>query len=302
MTSGTDRDLVGRFRTEKARSRFYAAYDRACDRLWTGPREVLDVDTRFGTTRVYRHGSAEVDATPIVLLSGALGNSLMWYPHVPALAERHTVYTVDTVGEPGRSVQRAPIRDGQDGAAWLRETLTGLDVRRAHLVGCSYGGWLALHHAIEAPARTVTLCLLDPALGPPGAKFFAWMFACGVAGLAPADIRRHAARILSNGALNETELLRVGRSAMAFVRRLPPAHALSDDRLRALRVPTLLLLGQRSTLHDPAAVRSRAQTLIPDVHCEIIPGTGHSLPMERPALTAARISEFALRHRPDDPG
>ncbi|MCO5999821.1 alpha/beta fold hydrolase [Actinoallomurus rhizosphaericola] len=294
MAMSNPESRIGRFRNPKAQAKFYAAYDQACDRLWIEPRETLDITTRYGRTRVYRHGSADISAAPIVLLPGALGNALMWYRHVPLLGERHTVYTLDTVGEPGRSIQRAPIQNGRDGAAWLQETLTGLNVQRAHLVGCSYGGWLAIHHAISAPTRTATLCLIDPAgLAQPSARFFAWMFACGIAGLTPAHIRRHAARILGNGTLNETELLRVGRSAVAFVRRLPPAHVLSDDQLRAVTAPTLLLLGQHSTLHDPAKVRSRTQALIPDVHCEIVPGTGHALPMERPDLTAAWISEFA---------
>jgi pimeloyl-ACP methyl ester carboxylesterase len=295
MTSG-----IGRFRTDEAQAKFYAAYDRAFDRLWPAPCETLDVVTRFGPTRVYRQG--RTGGEPIVLLAGSGGNALMWYHHVRALGEQHSVYALDTLGDAGRSIQRAPIRDGNDGAAWLREVLEGLDVPRAHLVGCSYGGWLAMHHAIHAPARTASLCLLDPAgFARPGVRFYGWLLASALAGLAPAGIRRQAGRLIANGTLNETELLRLVRPAVAYVRGLPPDHVLTDDQLRALSAPVLLLLGARSSLHDPAAVRVRADALMPNAHSEIVPGAGHALPIERPELTATLISEFVQRHRTKEP-
>jgi pimeloyl-ACP methyl ester carboxylesterase len=294
MTSG-----IGRFRTDEAQAKFYAAYDRAFDRLWPVRCEPLDVVTRFGSTRVYRQG--RTDGEPIVLLAGSLGNALMWSRHVGALGEQHSVYALDTLGDAGRSIQRAPIRDGIDGAAWLREVLEGLDISRAHLVGCSYGGWLAMHHAINAPARTASLCLLEPAgFARPGVRFYGWLLASALAGLAAA-IRRQAGRLLANGTLNETELLRVVRPAVSYVRALPPDHVLTDEQLRAVSAPALLLLGARSSLHDPAAVRARAEALMPDAHGEIVPGAGHALPVERPDLTAARISEFVQRHRTNPP-
>jgi pimeloyl-ACP methyl ester carboxylesterase len=212
------------------------------------------------------------------------------------------VYALDTLGDAGRSIQLAPIRDGSDGAAWLQEVLDGLGVPRAHLVGCSYGGWLAMHNAIHAPARTASLCLLDPTgFARPGVRFYGWMIASALAGLAPTGIRRQAARLIANGTLNETELLRLVRPAVAYVRGLPPDHVLTDDQLRTLTVPALLLLGARSSLHDPAAVRARADALMPNAHSEIVPGAGHALPMECPELTAARISAFAQRHRRNEP-
>jgi pimeloyl-ACP methyl ester carboxylesterase len=291
MTTG-----IGRFRTDKAQAEFYAAYDRAFDRLWPTSCETLDVVTRFGSTRVYRQG--RTDGEPIVLLAGSGGNALMWYRHVSALGEQHSVYALDTLGDAGRSIQRAPIRDGNDGAVWLREVLDGLGVPRAHLVGCSYGGWLAMLHAIHAPARTASLCLLDPAgFARPGVRFYGWLLASALAGLAPARIRRQAARLIANGTLNETELLRIIRPAVSYRRALPPDQVLTDDQLRALTAPALLLLGARSSLHNPAAVRDRAAALMPNAHSEIVPGTGHSLPVERPELTVTRITEFVQRVR-----
>lgn len=128
---------IGQFRNDAARLRFLRAYDTVLDRLWPGPRKAVDAPTAFGITRVYRSGSGS--GSPIVLLPGAGGNSLMWHRYVPALGAHREVITVDTIGEPGASVQQAPMRDGHDGAAWLDQLLTALDLTSAHIVGCSYG-------------------------------------------------------------------------------------------------------------------------------------------------------------------
>ncbi|MCW2948019.1 MAG: hypothetical protein JWR24_4736, partial [Actinoallomurus sp.] len=42
-----------------------------------------------------------------------------------------------------------------------------------------------------------------------------------------------AGRLIANGTLNETELLRLVRPAVSYVRALPPDHVLTDDQLRA---------------------------------------------------------------------
>lgn len=75
--------MLGKFVDQKAQDRYFAAY-AAILRKWPVPAEELDIDTRFGPTRVRRSGPRQV--TPIVLLSGVMGTSLSWYPHVAELA------------------------------------------------------------------------------------------------------------------------------------------------------------------------------------------------------------------------
>ena len=112
--------MLGKFADQKAQERYFATYD-AILRKWPVPAEELDVETRFGPTRIRRSGTGQ--GTPIVLLHGVMGTSLSWYSFVAELAERHTVYAVDTIGEPGRSVQTRPVQSGQDQADWLADVL-----------------------------------------------------------------------------------------------------------------------------------------------------------------------------------
>ncbi|MGW4919173.1 alpha/beta fold hydrolase [Streptomyces albidoflavus] len=285
---------IGEFKSDKAAQRYRATYAYVLDQVWPGPRTDVDVSTSFGTTRVLRVGPAS--AEPIVLLPGAGGNSLMWHGYVEALAARRTVIAVDTVGEAGASTQTAPVADGRDGAAWLEEVLDGLEASAAHVVGCSYGGWLALNHQIHHPGRTATLTLLDPAgFADPGRRFYTWLIAGGLAGLAPRALRPRLARLVGNTAILDAELMRLGRAGVGFRRALPAARVLTDEELGRLTAPALFLLGERSTLHEAREVAARVGALVDTAEVEIVPGAGHALPTDQPALVAGRILEMAGR-------
>jgi pimeloyl-ACP methyl ester carboxylesterase len=60
----------------------------------------------------------------LVLVHGANATSASWAPLVPALAADRPVLAVDTLGEAGESVQRAPVPDPPARARWLDEVLT----------------------------------------------------------------------------------------------------------------------------------------------------------------------------------
>ncbi|MDH6126066.1 alpha/beta fold hydrolase [Kitasatospora sp. GP82] len=279
---------ISQFKNNQARDRFRAAYERTLEELWPGPRTALDLPTTFGTTRVYRTGPQSGE--PIVLLPGSGGNALMWHRYIDALAQHHPVIAVDAIGEPGASVQTAPIADGQDGAAWLDELLAALEVTAAHLVGCSYGGWLAVNHQIHRPGRTASLTLLDPAgFADFGPRFYAWLIAGGLAATAPRPLRPRLARLVGNSAILESELMSLMRASMGFRRALPVPPVFSDEELHRLRVPALFLLGARSAMHDSRDVADRIGRLVSSARVEIVPGAGHALPTDQPALVAERI-------------
>ncbi|MER7582003.1 alpha/beta fold hydrolase [Kitasatospora sp. NPDC097691] len=273
---------ISEFSNGKAEARFRTAYERALTRLWPGPRTSLDVPTGFGTTRVHRTGPTE--GQPVVLLPGSGGNALMWHGYLDDLARRHPVIAVDTVGEPGASVQSAPIRNGRDAAAWLEDLLTGLDLPAVHLVGCSYGGWIALNHRIHHPGRAATLTLVDPAgLADPGRRFYTWLIAGGLAALAPRPLRPRLSKLVGNSAILETELMALMRASMGFRRRLPLATTLTDEELGRLHGPALFLLGERSALHDAREAAARLHRLVPGARVTLVPGAGHALPTDDPA-------------------
>jgi pimeloyl-ACP methyl ester carboxylesterase len=156
--SGRSGGRFGHFVNADAEQAFRNAYDALCQQRWPTPPQQRNVETRFGATHVFHWPGT---GTPIVLLHGSGATSIMWHKAIKGLAG-HQLYAVDTIGEPGRSLQRAPIRDPQDLASWLDEVLAGLELDHVHLVGASYGGWLALNQALRSPKRLATISLVEP--------------------------------------------------------------------------------------------------------------------------------------------
>jgi pimeloyl-ACP methyl ester carboxylesterase len=196
----------GSWVSEAAREKFMAAYERVFA-LWPQPVEEFDVETATATTRVHAY-RPHPDGAPIVLLTGAGGNAAAWFPHAAALAKVGPVYGIDLPGDANPSVPRALMAPPAACAAWLEELLGQLSDRPAHLVGYSYGGWIAMNQAIRAPGRVASITLLDPAgLTKLDARFWWWMSISGLATLTPMPLRRHLARWLDNPVMLQPELM-----------------------------------------------------------------------------------------------
>ncbi|AEH08646.1 MULTISPECIES: alpha/beta fold hydrolase [Protofrankia] len=288
---------AGRFRSDALRDRFLAAYEAAFT-LWPTPWTEDDVETDFGTTHVHCYGptepaAAERDGVPVVLLHGANSNAVQWYPFVAALGARRPVIALGTLGDPGRSAARVPIHEPATSAAWLDQTLKGLGVDRAHLIGHSYGGWLALNQALHAADRLVSIVALDPGgLEKVGARFIWMMYLNGLAGLTPAPVRRRLAVRLDNPVLLVPELKKVLLTgAWAFRTRRPAPRPLTDSDLRSIHTPALVLIGARSPLLHPERARARVGLMLYG-HAEILPGVGHGPGFEHGSDVDDRLLAF----------
>jgi pimeloyl-ACP methyl ester carboxylesterase len=285
---------ISRFRNEASRSRFLTAYDATLAMWPTAPAQ-LDVSTRYGTTHVHSCGST--NGTPVVLLHAVAVSSPSWFANVASLGAEHTVYAVDAIGDAGRSMQTVPIRDGTDMSLWLDDVLAGLGLDRAHLVGLSYGGWLALNQARGSPGRLSSITSVDPpgAFGAPTAKFVLQTIWNGaLAKFAKSDKALHRLlRALNNGSLPRGPLLDLTVAGLrTFVARQPFPKRFTDDELRSIRTPTLLLFGEQSPVTPPVRAARRARRLLPGVDVEVIPDVGHALPMEKPEIFTMRALRF----------
>lgn len=66
------------------------------------------------------------------------------------------------------------------------------------------------------------------------------------------------------------------------------------DRLGELSCPVRIIAGEVTDTH-PHAVLEQYESVIPDVTTEILPGTTHFIPMERPDLVASEIGSLLQR-------
>jgi pimeloyl-ACP methyl ester carboxylesterase len=201
----------------------------------------------------------------------------MWQSCVADLAGRYTVHAVDTLGEAGRSVQRVPMPDAPSHAAWLDAVLAGLGLESAHLVGLSRGGWLALNQAVHRPERVARVTAFDPGgfVAPGGWRTYRWMAAGLLLTLAPAVIRRRFATSPRYGAYVNETVRRLVLAQLPFRPNGFTMNAFTDDELAAIAVPTTVVLGELSPLHDAAAVAARVRDVNPAIRVEVAPAVGH---------------------------
>ena len=279
--------MIGKFTDQKAHDRYVAAY-AAILRKWPVAAEELDIETRYGSTRVRRSGTAP--GTPIVLLPGIMGTSLSWYPHIAELAAQHQVYAVDTLGEAGHSIQTRPLTTDDDLADWLADVLTGLGHEKVHLVGLSRGGFLALNLAIRSSGRLAGVIAVEPAgFAWIGARFILWSVIEMIRWLLPAAILR---RVTSGDPAVRHTFRPLLFAGIKFKANLPPQRLFTDDELRAIDVPTQLILGERSNIHRSGEVAARVESLNPRIHTEIVPSATHALTLQKPDLVTARILDL----------
>jgi pimeloyl-ACP methyl ester carboxylesterase len=290
---------INLFKTTKGQAQYYAAYDAALD-LWPVPHESRLVTTRYGRTHVISCG--QEDAFPLVLLHAGQASSTMWFPNIAVLSEKFHVLALDTSGEPGKSVPVQHNATRCDCADWLEGVLDELGISRAHVMGLSRGGWLALNLALQAPERLDRIVLLSPA-----AVFIALnSFFSAVA----QAVMRVPMRFVSKVALSSwmargfvvndvfAEQFMTGLQNWNWAVNTSGYSGVmpcmfSDEELRKIHQTILLLIGDEDRLNPPKALE-RARHTISHLESEVIPRAGHFLNMEQPEAVNARIIKFLV--------
>jgi pimeloyl-ACP methyl ester carboxylesterase len=286
------------FKTPEGEAAYLAAYDAAMT-LWPVPYEEIQIPSRFGLTHVVASGPE--DAPPLVLLHGFFGTLAMWSPNIADFSQDHRVYAIDIMGHPSKSIPDEPIRDAADLTAWLSATLDELNLDRFALVGLSYGGWLALYFTLAKPERVQKLVLLSPAasfqmpvrqfvlrgllMGIFPSRlalnsFFGWM---GYNDHPDEPVAQHV-----------LDLVYLGLKHFRFPSKTRPieANVFSDDELRTLDVPALLLIGENEVMYDAAEVLDRARCLIPNFEGELVPQCSHEMSFSQYPIVNARALDF----------
>ena len=235
-----------------------------------------------GSGRRTRTGGT-AQGVPVVFLHGAAGTGLSWIGYAEERGAR-VAYAIDTISDVGRSRQQVAVEGPDDLAEWLDTTLAALGVEHAHLVGTSYGGFLALNLASRRPSRVQSLVLIDTAgvLRISIAKFLLWGMPVLFASLLPDRPRAWAAKRLRMPALEDKRLMRTAFYAQRNhrTRQLRP-EPLSDEQLRSIVQPTLMIQGAKSEMISPLDVKARVEALMPDVEVEVVPDAGHAVMLER---------------------
>jgi pimeloyl-ACP methyl ester carboxylesterase len=287
---------ISRFRSAEHQATFDAAYDRALAACPPGTT-TSDVSTTYGTTCVHGWGTSSADDPPIVLLHGVAVASPSWFGVIGALSSMDRwVLAIDTITDAGRSRGSRPVADAEALAGWLHEVLAEIAPRGAHLVGLSFGAWLALNQSVRRPDDVVSAVIVDPPLAfglPPMSKGASMIPDAIRAKLQQGDAPVHRLLARMNGGVHPDQpVLDLSvRGLRSFHLVQPRPKRFSADQLRSIRVPVLVMVGDRSPVNVPRRVE-QAASAIPDVVVEVVRGAGHAIPMDAPEEFARRVMEF----------
>ena len=242
--------------------------------LWPVTNEHLRVPTREGETFVIACGDKA--APPLVLLHGAGSNSISWIRDVAEWSKHFRVYAVDVIGEPGLSAPSRPPLTSDAYARWLGDVFCALSIDRASLVGISLGGWMALEFATRSPSRISKLVLLCP--GGVGRQKSGFLLKAMVLMLF-GDWGRRKALSLALGTTRETANPQAEAYVTAIFKEFRPRRDVlpifSDERLRRLTMPVLLIVGLRDAMLDSYGTAARMKRTLPRLTLRELPETGH---------------------------
>jgi pimeloyl-ACP methyl ester carboxylesterase len=283
------------FAKPDGRAKYLAAYE-AMFTLWKVPYDSIDVPTGYGSTHINVSGPS--DGHPLVLLHGAGLSSTAWFPNIPELSADHRVYAVDVIGDAGKSIAECLMKKRIDYAEWLREVFDGLSIERGYLLGHSYGGWLTLNMALAYPHRLKGIVLLAPAASiyPMNLLTKLGLHLASFKFLRP-SARSMFKMLASKGTVFEETFIHLMEMVTRYcVSAIMFPTMYTDEQLRQIELPALLLIGAGEKIYNPQKAIDRAERLMPNLTAEIIPNVGHTLNMEQPEIINAHILEFLSRN------
>ena len=291
------------FKTEAGRARYMAAYEAALAD-WPVPCQELDVPTRFGPTHVIASGPPE--APPLVLLHSLAASATVWRLNIAGLSRHYRTFAVDVIAQPGKSLATRRLRNRRQFADWMTDVFDGLGIQRASMVGCSFGGFLALSQASLTPERVERVVLISP-VGGFASQYWKLSYLM--------RIKRPLLRLMQRFTRNK-RAPRIGASQPSKPPRFVPprdarwgalmavtmserpslsvirAPVFSGAELRAIRARTLLLIGELEQLYEPHAALLQAQRRMPGLSGAMVPGADHIAAMAQPDEVNEQIIRF----------
>jgi len=252
--------------------------------------------------RKISYAGAGEDGDVILLVHGYGGDRNSWLFLQEPLAARYQAYALDL---PGHGASAKDVGEGTIGllAGAVTGVLDALGAGRAHLVGHSMGGAVALAVAAQDPGRVASLTLIAPS------GFGSEINAGYLRGFADARTRRDLKPVIGQLFADESHLTRQLVDDLLAYKRLDGA----DEALHVLLGTLLDGDAQRGDSAAPLAaigsavpvtvIWGAADRVIPAAQAEsvtgavryLIDGAGHMPHMERPAEVQAAIEETIAR-------
>jgi pimeloyl-ACP methyl ester carboxylesterase len=266
-----------------------------------------------GPGGVRLHYEEAGEGSPIVFVHEFGGSYKSWEPQLRAFARRHRCITFSARGYPPSDVPENV--DAYSQALAVQDIAAVMDaagVERAHVVGLSMGGFAALHFGLDFPGRAWSLVVAGAGYGAEkeyeayfrgvslevakqfesqGSDQFAKTYSLGASRVQfqnkdPRGWREFADLLGQHSSVGAANTMR-GVQA-----RRPSIYDL-EDRLRAMQVPVLVVVGDEDDhCLQPGIFMKKT---IPACGLLVLPKTGHTLNLEEPDHFNRFVGDFIVQ-------
>lgn len=238
--------------------------------------------------------------TPIVFVHEFGGDHRSWEPQMRYFSRRHRCVTFGARGYPPSDVPENV--DAYSQAIAVKDIVSVMDslgIARAHAVGLSMGGFATLHLGLTAPDRALSLVVAGAGYGAEkqyedyfrgvsldvakqfetqGAEVFAKTYSLGASRVQfqnkdPRGWQEFATQLGQHSAKGSSLTMR-GVQA-----RRPSLYDI-EDRLKTMRVPTLVMVGDEDTHCLQPGIFLKIT--LPAAGLAVFPKSGHTLNLEEP--------------------
>lgn len=258
------------------------------------------ITTARGRIGYLEAGSAADDAVPIVFLHGVGSDKSVWRPQLEHFGSTRRAVAFDYPGYGESEFVEGATRE--DYAAAILAAMDQLEIDRAHICGLSLGGVIAIAMHAQAPARCASLIIADSfAVHPDGQAIHDRSVAASQAmsmrelaeartdlllGTETSDELR--AEVIATMGSIDPRAYRVGAAAVWL--------ADQRDRAAAIRVPTLILVGEEDRITPPQLSAELKQMIAGSILVRIAKA-GHLANAEQPQAFNSAIESFLSEQR-----
>jgi pimeloyl-ACP methyl ester carboxylesterase len=254
---------------------------------------------------------------PLVLLHSAWASHEWWRWQIPILSQNYRTYAVDIRGH-GRSTPLEKVYSIEGFTRDLKIFLAELGIEETALVGWSLGGIIAMQYCLNHPSKVNALVLIATqghknsrlklkiifyylqahlsllmdfaqprkydriaqSFPSQSAEWLEWQVKNMLSSKTPKEVCDWIIDDITNHP--RKNFFEVIKSAWNWE---------AGDKLKQIKVPTLILVGDRDNL-TPPRISQLLQAAIPDSKLVIVEDASHYLVMERPELVNAEILKF----------
>jgi pimeloyl-ACP methyl ester carboxylesterase len=257
--------------------------------------------------RIYYEETGE--GTPILFIHEFAGDHRSWNDQMRHFGRSRRCITWSARGYPGSDAPDDENLYGQE--HFNRDAIAVLDAagaKQAHIVGLSMGGYTALMLAAKYPDRVLSCTAAGAGSGSLKTRRSQFIEECVTrageferAGKIDAEVMSLAStrvQLLVKDPIGwKTSVTHLGEhpahAAAKTLRKVQAGRASLYDleaELKGIRAPTLLLVGDED---EPCLdVNLWLKRLLPSARLAVLPGSGHAINLEEPALFNQLVEQF----------